>query len=169
MPGKENQQGIPHKRSNLNQRSRQITHRIFPRRLFSGHITRIGLIEYNQFVSSKLLSRIDNNGDRHPAAHTAVRPAQHLLNTLKLKTREGFGNRLILCNNFIVSIDISTRGCRSSSCFRRPSITGTTRSSSAWTVTAAAPGRVDSPPTSMISAPSSAISMPRAIARSALS
>ncbi len=39
----------------------------------------------------------------------------------------------------------------------RASITGMTRLSSSWTLTALAPGRVDSPPISTIPAPSSTI------------
>ena len=45
--------------------------------------------------------------------------------------------------------------------------TGTTRSSSAWVSTRGAPGRVDSPPTSMMSAPAWISARPRAIASSA--
>src|SRR5262249_34891020 len=48
-----------------------------------------------------------------------------------------------------------------------PSTTGTTRASSSSTETSSAPGRVDSPPTSRISAPCSASCKPWAIAASA--
>ncbi len=47
-----------------------------------------------------------------------------------------------------------------------PSMTGTTRRSSSSAATGSAPGRVDSPPTSRISAPASASSRPCAIAAS---
>ena len=46
------------------------------------------------------------------------------------------------------------------------SITGTTRCNSSFTETGSAPGRVDSPPTSIMSAPSNAIFIPPAIAAS---
>ena len=61
------------------------------------------------------------------------------------------------------SIEIWARAPRSIS----PSITGITRRSSSDSDTDAAPGRVDSPPTSRIAAPSASSSSPCAIAVSA--
>ncbi len=66
-----------------------------------------------------------------------------------------------MTSGFEVSID---KGIASDLC--SASMTGTTRASSSASDTAAAPGRVDSPPTSMMSAPSSAICMARSSARS---
>ena len=51
----------------------------------------------------------------------------------------------------------------------RASTTGTTRASSTSTGTGSAPGRDDSPPTSITSAPSAIIWSPRATARSRVS
>ncbi len=63
--------------------------------------------------------------------------------------------------DLLVSTEIGIRISR-----RRPSITGRIRCSSSSTEIAADPGRVDSPPTSMMSAPAASIAMPRATAAS---
>jgi hypothetical protein len=64
-----------------------------------------------------------------------------------------------ITSGLLVSIEIGTVTL-ATSC----SITGMTRASSSSTSTSAAPGRVDSPPTSMIAAPSPAIATPRCTA-----
>ena len=56
---------------------------------------------------------------------------------------------------FVVSTEIIT-----SLRFLIPSITGITQSSSSWSGIGLAPGRLDSPPMSMISAPSASICSP---------
>ena len=64
---------------------------------------------------------------------------------------------------FDVSIEIGT-----STCARSFSITGITRRNSSSSATGSAPGRVDSPPTSMMFALSAAMVTPRSIAFSAV-
>ncbi len=61
---------------------------------------------------------------------------------------------------------VSTEMIADGASARMPRTTGTTRSASTLGETGVAPGRVDSPPTSMMSAPSSSISRPRRTARS---
>ena len=64
-------------------------------------------------------------------------------------------------SDFEVSIEIGT-----SILARNSSTTGITRFNSSFSDTGSAPGRVDSPPTSIMSAPSCAIRIPRATAAS---
>ena len=85
-------------------------------------------------------------GFGHDPPHRVVRPVgSHVVDDARPGGQRGAGDA-----GLMVSIEIGTR-TRAASC----SITGSTRRNSSASATGKAPGRVDSPPTSRISAPCS--------------
>ena len=123
-----------------------------------GELTKLGVEEWRSAIEVNLLGTVYVTRAAIPAS------ARNALTSL---TRPA---PAAIAASATASLDVSTEICGragiGSVALARPAITGRTRRSSSAANTGSAPGRVDSPPTSRISAPSAASRSPCAIASS---